>query len=434
VTRSRAVSKSGRRPDIYFQETFWAQDRGRSFGSGSGSLRAYLGEFTGVAVLLMACAGAAAAEERLSMRFDCQVDGGRVKLAPAAAKSYPIVGAHERRDFTSCAPARSRNCRSFELHRFEIDCGGAKADWLSVAAALGHSTESRNRVRNGRMQIDAGPRYYGPPVPCRVRMPYGPPGFYGPRGRYGPPGFYGPGFIVVPCPGQPASSRQYISLPAGFAPVPNKLVRFISAPDPIAQAKPAPDPGAAPSAVPPQAAKPKPGAKPANIASSAKQSKPEPSSAAKRAAAETEITGAIQAPGQEASASRHLNLIGAVGLGFAALLLFSTAFLLSRRRSREVQLVVPPSHAPIEARPAQDDWLPATLGEALAVLVASPETDSELLKELVKTLRRRWHPDHAQSEDDRRARERKLKQINVAWDIVCGKRRAPRPSFSSQQA
>jgi hypothetical protein len=396
-------------------------------------LRAYLGEFACLAVLLSACAGAAAAEERLAMPFACKLDGGRVKLDPSPTKSYPIVGAHERRDFTGCAPARSRNCRSFELHRFEIDCGGAKVDWLSVAAALGALTDSRNRVRSGRMQIDAGPRYYGPPMPCRVRMPYGPPGFYGPRGRYGPPGFYGPGFIVVPCPGQPSSSRQYINLPAGFAPVPDKLVRFISAPDPVAQAGPKPEPSAAPSAVPPQAAKPKPG-KPANIAGSTKQSKPEPSSAATRAATETEITGAIQAPRRDTPASGHLNLIGAVGLGFAALLLLSIAFLLSRRRSREVQLAVPPSHAPDDARPAHDDWLPSTFGEALTVLVASPETDSELLKELVKTLRRRWHPDHALDDADRRARERKLKQINVAWDIVCGKRRAPRPSFRSQQA
>lgn len=369
------------------------------------------------------------------MPFTCQVDGGRVKLSPAPSKSYPIVGTHERRDFSGCAPARSRNCRSFELHRFEIDCGGAKADWLSVAAALGSLTESRNRVRNGRMQIDAGPRYYGPPMPCRVRMPYGPPGFYGPRGRYGPPGFYGPGFIVVPCPGQPSSSRQYINLPAGFAPVPDKLVRFISAPDPVAQAKPTPEPGAAAPAVPSQAAKDrKPDAKTAQTSGKTQHSKPEPSSAAKRAVAETEITGAIQAPGRTAPASGHLNLIGAIGLGFAALLLFSTAFLLSRRRSREVQLAAPPSHGPVDARPAQDDWLPSTLGEALAVLVANPETDRELLKELVKTLRRRWHPDHARSEDDRRLREGKLKQINVAWDIVCGKRRTPRRSFSSQQA
>jgi hypothetical protein len=88
-----------------------------------------------------------------------------------------------------------------------------------------------------------------------------------------------------------------------------------------------------------------------------------------------------------------------------------------------VQLAVPPNHEPIEVRPARDEWLPSTLGEALTVLVANPETDRELLKELVKELRRRWHPDHALNEDDRRMREGKLKQINVAWDIVCGKRR-----------
>jgi DnaJ-class molecular chaperone len=45
----------------------------------------------------------------------------------------------------------------------------------------------------------------------------------------------------------------------------------------------------------------------------------------------------------------------------------------------------------------------------------------DTLKKAVKRLRRTWHPDLAKDSEDRRYRERKLKQINVAWDVICGK-------------
>jgi DnaJ-class molecular chaperone len=63
------------------------------------------------------------------------------------------------------------------------------------------------------------------------------------------------------------------------------------------------------------------------------------------------------------------------------------------------------------------DLLPKTRNEALQVLGASPKTREEVLKELVRTLRRKWHPDQAR-EEERPFRERRLKQINVAWDIL----------------
>ena len=363
------------------------------------------------------------------MPFACRVDGGRVLLSPAPMQSYPIVGAHDRRNFTACSPVRPRNCRKLDLHRFEIDCGGAKAGWLSVLAALAPWTDRPIQVRAGRMQVDMGPRYYGrASMPCVVPMPYGP------RARFRPVGFYGPGLMVVPCPGGPAP-RQFVSLPAGFAPVPTRLVGFTSIPDPVAQDASAPAPVAkqepavtSPAASAQASKQQKPGAKQIVGTGNAKQSE------SKLASAESEITGTFSAPSGQASLSEHQNLIGAVGLGLAALLFFSTALLLSRKRSREVQLAVPPGREPDEVRPAKDEWLPSTLGEALSVLVASPETDSELLKDLVKSLRRRCHPDHALNEDDRRVRERKLKQINVAWDIVCGKRRLRRASFRPRAA
>jgi DnaJ-class molecular chaperone len=56
------------------------------------------------------------------------------------------------------------------------------------------------------------------------------------------------------------------------------------------------------------------------------------------------------------------------------------------------------------------------------VLGASPETTEHMLKKIVKNLRQNWHPDLAGREEERRTRGLKLKQINVAWDIICGKR------------
>jgi hypothetical protein len=69
-----------------------------------------------------------------------------------------------------------------------------------------------------------------------------------------------------------------------------------------------------------------------------------------------------------------------------------------------------------------EDWLPVTMTEALDVLGVDPDASRVIMKSTVTRLRRALHPDHALDEEDRRLRERRLKQINVAWDIVSGKR------------
>jgi len=69
----------------------------------------------------------------------------------------------------------------------------------------------------------------------------------------------------------------------------------------------------------------------------------------------------------------------------------------------------------------RDTRLPTTRAEAFRALGASPDAAPDAVKKIVDGLRQSWHPDLAQGEGDRRIREARLKQINVAWDIISGR-------------
>ena len=68
------------------------------------------------------------------------------------------------------------------------------------------------------------------------------------------------------------------------------------------------------------------------------------------------------------------------------------------------------------------DAMPRTRADALRVLGmgVGPEANEAAIKKIVDGLRVSWHPDHARDGDDRATRELRLKQINAAWDILCG--------------
>ncbi|MGI9425235.1 MAG: hypothetical protein ACR2PA_18725 [Hyphomicrobiaceae bacterium] len=68
------------------------------------------------------------------------------------------------------------------------------------------------------------------------------------------------------------------------------------------------------------------------------------------------------------------------------------------------------------------DELPRDKEEAYQVLGANPEASEKILKRLVDALRATWHPDLAVGDDDRQLRDRRIKQINVAWDLISEKR------------
>jgi hypothetical protein len=66
--------------------------------------------------------------------------------------------------------------------------------------------------------------------------------------------------------------------------------------------------------------------------------------------------------------------------------------------------------------------LPRTTSEAYAALGVNADVSAHVLKKIVDALRMSWHPDHARGEDDRRLREERIRQINIAWELISASR------------
>ncbi len=69
---------------------------------------------------------------------------------------------------------------------------------------------------------------------------------------------------------------------------------------------------------------------------------------------------------------------------------------------------------------AEPDAMPSSRMDAFRVLGIGAATDISManLKEIVDALRWRWHPDLAHDGNDRAERELRIRQINVAWDVI----------------
>ena len=74
------------------------------------------------------------------------------------------------------------------------------------------------------------------------------------------------------------------------------------------------------------------------------------------------------------------------------------------------------------ARERVKERLPRTRSEAYDVLGVNADVSDQTLKKLVDALRMCWHPDLAKDEPDRLLREERIKCINVAWELISGKR------------
>ncbi|MCB1505589.1 MAG: J domain-containing protein [Hyphomicrobiaceae bacterium] len=67
--------------------------------------------------------------------------------------------------------------------------------------------------------------------------------------------------------------------------------------------------------------------------------------------------------------------------------------------------------------------MPANRAEAFALLGINPNVDQATVKKVVDALRMSWHPDLAHDEQDRLRREDRIRQINVAVELIGGKTR-----------
>ena len=75
------------------------------------------------------------------------------------------------------------------------------------------------------------------------------------------------------------------------------------------------------------------------------------------------------------------------------------------------------------ASPTWNEEVPRTRSDALQVLGMGVTADANLaaIKKIVDGLRQTWHPDLARDPSERELREKRMKQINVAWDILAAK-------------
>jgi hypothetical protein len=171
----------------------------------------------GIAVSSFATS-ATPSEVRLAMPFACHMDRGEVKLTPGPIQRYQIYGIPLGRAFSACSLRNPGVCRSWMLHRFDLNCGGVRVSWLSVVSALTTNwMPNRFWVSEGRLHIRTGPRWSGVSGgPCFMRPPLG----Y--RWRDRGPVFYGYG----PCARATGGLAQVINLPSGFAPMFSSFARF----------------------------------------------------------------------------------------------------------------------------------------------------------------------------------------------------------------
>jgi hypothetical protein len=207
--------------------------------------------FLGVTVLV-AANSAVSADELLVMGYSCSMSGGRPMLSPGPEQSHRIIGQHEQRPFRACSPVNPERCRSWTVHRFDIDCEGTRVPWVAVVAAAAEQTSDRAWLEDGRLRLRMPPSWnLDPDDPCAR-----------------PPGLddrYGFGRMQRYCADRRAMAPPpVVEMPPGFAPMLGIDGIFVKSSAPAAaMAPPVPDAGA--SAPPAKVARAEPPPRPETV-------------------------------------------------------------------------------------------------------------------------------------------------------------------------
>lgn len=90
------------------------------------------------AAALICCETTAlAASEAVRLPMSCTHDANRVVLAPSPSEQmFVIVGERAHKTIRICAPDLLRRCRNWEVHRFNVLCGGKQVSWRLIAGQI----------------------------------------------------------------------------------------------------------------------------------------------------------------------------------------------------------------------------------------------------------------------------------------------------------
>jgi hypothetical protein len=115
---------------------------------------------------LLAAGREARADDLLVMPYACTMAGGQPVLTRGPEQSHRIIGARNERKFTACSPVNPDMCRTWTVHRFDLDCDGARVPWVSVVAATNEGSR-RAWLLDGRLVLRMGPLWsLAPDDPC----------------------------------------------------------------------------------------------------------------------------------------------------------------------------------------------------------------------------------------------------------------------------
>ncbi|MGZ5851476.1 MAG: hypothetical protein ACXWJH_02750 [Hyphomicrobium sp.] len=466
--------------------------------------------------------GFAEARERLVMPFDCDLDGGRIRLSPTASKSYPIIGTRDQEAITTCRPPLASGCRTLMVHRFVISCGGVGVAWMRVVAAIGHTGASRAWVDDGRLNIV---------LPARSAQGPGEGCYDGPPGR-GRDRLERRVVFMQDC--LPWRRRladvDHVVLPEGFAPIGEFGARLqlvsadvaysvdearldagedtalatgpgetlLAKADPQVLIEPADASYGAPRGatmagddwvtvvrderdygVSPPQPKSTSHFDPWTLffvalglmtVAGAARLRSSPAWPARVLASAPRLTRPFRRDASARVARRafsapNLSNAGAAVSAFLAQTETAVAQLKGagplrdvlqselkhlRERLRNVETGVREGVSPASTGPhyralvrelerirriaesaaaslsggRPSIALPRTTSEAYDVLGVNADVSEGVLKKIVDALRMSWHPDHARDEEDRLVREERIRQINIAWDLITAKREA----------
>lgn len=436
-------------------------------------------------MMALAASAALASGEAAIVPLTCSVSQGRLAVAPSTERTHPIIANRSSHAFTTCAPGKPPRCRTWMVHKFEAVCDGHRVSWLGMAGAALERDDPRVRVIANRFTLRMPPGWsdgssaananvvvfpagYAPAlnIPLRFTRSGGPHEtvMTWERSKVERPARVAsvePVAVAPAAPRLPAPQGEFSAVSSWVTTVEpvtkvlgttHERVGVIAAAVVLAwgllmlvrRRFAGPAAGAA-GALPLQALAAPTANERADV--EAGQSGATPSEGETYAAhCARMISNAVAnheamrdrlasiesgslrdvlhedlAKVQSALLAPRLAADIASG-SWASVEVAVTGAMVDLDRIERIIDSVSTTRSTSVLHNAEA--LPATAYEAFQLLGVTPEASPVAVKKIVDGLRLSWHPDHAKNETDRSIREARLKQINVAWDLIQDQQKA----------